>query len=262
LILRKYSEAAGTALRERLAYRADLVGQVLSYSIFVFIFANLWRAVFGGRTEIAGYSRAACVWYFIVAELAAFGGSGPFQSLAEEVKSGAIAYGLGRPYSFLLFQYAQQLGRCLPTLALLSAAGMAFGLGFAGILPGNNLARALLAPLSLLLSTAISYLIQACIGLTAFWLEENAAFYWIFMKLILVLGTLTPIEFLPDWAHAPARLLPTSQVAYAPARIAAAGNPAEAAALLGIQAAWCAALGILASAIYAKGAKHVAIQGG
>lgn len=262
LISRKYTEGALTAAKNKVAYRADYVGQALGYSLFVFIFVNLWTAVFQGGKEIAGYTRESAIWYFIVAELAAFGGTGAFWSLADDVKTGAVAYGLGRPYSYLLFQYAQNLGNVLPGLGLLAVLGAGYGLISAGALPGNLLARFAGTSVSLLLAISASFLIQACISLTAFWFEENAAFYWIYQKFILVLGTLMPIEFLPAPLQAAARLLPTSQVAYAPARIAAMGDLGEAISLMGVQAAWIAVLGFIATAIFRLGVRRVSVQGG
>jgi ABC-2 type transport system permease protein len=262
LVLRKYAEGGAVAVKNQFAYRAGFVGGIIGYSLFVFIFVNLWTAVFTGGKEISGYTRATAIWYFIVAELGAFGAAGAFWGLAEDVKTGAVAYGLGRPYSYVFFQYAQNMGTCLPQMALMAVLGVSYGLISAGPIPGDALTRIGGAALSLILAASASFFMQASIGLTAFWFEENTAFYWIFQKFVLILGTLMPIEFLPEGARFWARLLPTSQVSWAPARIASMASAGEALSILGIQAAWVAVLACVAIGVFSLGVKRVSVQGG
>ncbi len=262
LMLRKYLEGGAVSLRNQLAYRAGFVGGAVAFSIFVFIFVNLWAAVFSGGKEIAGYTRATAIWYFIVAELGAFGASGAYWTLAEDVKTGAIAYGLGRPYSYVFFQFAQNMGATLPKMALLGVLGLGYGFIAAGPIPGDPFVRFGLGTISLLLAASASFFIQAVIGLTAFWFEENSAFFWIHQKFVLVAGTLMPVEFLPDGIKEWARLLPTSQVAWAPARIASIAGLPEALSILGVQAAWTAVLACVALGVFSLGVKRVSVQGG
>jgi ABC-2 type transport system permease protein len=262
LIARKYLEGALAAAKNQLAYRAGFLGSILGFSLFVFIFINLWTAVFSGGKEIAGYTRESAIWYFIVAELAAFGASGAFWGLAEDVKTGAVAYGLGRPYNYVFFQFAQNMGNCLPQMGVMAVFGLAYGFISAGPIPGHPLIRIGATALSLVLAASASFFIQASISLTAFWFKENSAFYWIYQKFILVLGTLMPIEFLPAGLQGAARLLPTSQVAYAPARIASLASAGEALSILGIQAAWTAVMACVALFVFSRGVRRVSIQGG
>jgi len=262
LLLRKYLEGGTVSLRNQIAYRAGFVGGAIAYSIFVFVFVNLWTAVFSGGKEIAGYSRATAIWYFIVAELGAFGASGAYWGLADDVKTGAIAYGLGRPYSYVFFQFAQNLGATLPKMILLGVLGLGYGFIAAGPVPGDPLVRFGLGAVSLLLAASASFFIQAVIGLTAFWFEDNSAFFWIHQKFVLIAGTLMPIEFLPDWIQPWAKFLPTSQVAWAPARIASMAGPGEAFSILGVQAAWTAVLACGALGVFSLAGKRVSVQGG
>lgn len=258
----KYLACAKSALQDKLAYGADAFGQVLSYAIFVFIFVNLWTAVFAGKDGISGYTRTSAIWYFIVAELAAFSGGSTFASISEEVKSGSVAYSLGRPYSFLVFQYARNFGDMLLPIASMATVGLLLGTLSAGPLPIRALLHLPAVLLSLFLGSGLSFLILSTISLAAFWVEENSAFFWIYQKLILVIGTLMPIEFLPERFQAAARLSPFSQVAWAPARLAVAYEPREALSILGVQAAWTALAAGMAFLVFHKGVKHVSVQGG
>lgn len=258
----KYLACSASALQDKLAYAPDVAGQVISYGIFVFVFINLWAAVFAGKPGIAGYTRGSAVWYFIVAELAAFSQQGNFAAVSDDVKSGAIAYGLGRPYSYVLFQYARSAGEMVLPQILIASLGILMGTLSAGPLPLRGPLHLPAVVLSLFLGSALNFFLQTAISLTAFWVEENSVFFWIYQKFILVIGTLMPIEFLPAGFQGAARLLPFSSVAYAPARLAAAFSPGEAPAILGTQALWVIAAAGLAFFVFSRGVKHVSVQGG
>ena len=64
---------------------------------------------------------------------------------------------------------------------------------------------------ALLLSLIHIYLLLSmCLGLTAFFLEENSGLRFIYSKLVFMLGTFLPLEFLPGWLANIARCLPFS----------------------------------------------------
>jgi ABC-2 type transport system permease protein len=115
---------------------------------------------------------------------------------------------------------------------------------------------------SLLLAGALNYFLQMTIAMTAFWLEENEAFYWIFQKLSLVVGTLIPIEFLPEQAARLAVWTPFPYLSYAPARIMVAFSPAEALSLVARQALWVIVALVLARVVFAAGSRRLSVNGG
>ena len=128
-------------------------------------------------------------------------------------------------------------------------------------LAGQGL-RALLVVMSLLLSGSLNFYLQFSLAMTAFWLEENDAFYWIFQKIALVVGTLIPIELLPDAARAVAVWTPFPYIAYAPARIMVAFQLPEALRLMAVQLAWIAIGLVLARLVFAASSRKLSINGG
>jgi ABC-2 type transport system permease protein len=260
---RKYSVAASVALRDRTAYGGSFLGSALSYALFVFVFSRIWGLAFAGRAEIAGYGRAQMIWYFIIAELPSFAFGRSFWALSAEMRGGQVAYLVSRPYSLVGYYYAQNMGRALANLLALLVPGLALGLLAAGPPPLASPARALAALASLALSGSLLFLLHLAIAMTALWVEENAAFFWIFQKLCLVAGTLMPLELLPEAAQRASWWSPFPAVAYAPARLFAAwpGGP-EAARLLGFQLAWLLASILLCRGVYALGRSRLAVNGG
>jgi ABC-2 type transport system permease protein len=258
---RKYGAALKSGALTRLAYRSELIGSGLSFALFVFLFINVWAAVFAGKDELSGYTREACVWYFIVAELVIFGMQGAFTELADEVKSGSVAYGLGRPYSFPLYQMAQHFGSALAGSAALAPSGIAMGLLATGACPMSGPAHAALALASFAMGLALHFALILSVALSAFWVEENSAFFWIYSKVLLVTGTFMPLEFLPEWAQGALRWTPLPYVTWAPAR-AFARLDEETLAIMAAQAAWLAGGMAMAFFLFNKGVRRVSIQGG
>ncbi len=250
------------SLRNRLAYPAAFAGSLLTYGLFVFVFSRIWAAIYANRAAIAGYDRPMAVWYFIVAEISAFGFGRFYQSLSEDMKSGQVAYLLSRPYSFIVYHLSQAMGPALADCLVLTAEGLVLGLAFAGPIPVDSLPQASALVASLSLAGCLQFFLQFSISMTAFWMEENAAIFWIYQKLALIVGTLLPLEFLPDAAQAIARWTPFPYLSWAPGRIAVAWEPREALSLLGAQAAWTAAAALLCRGVFAAGRGKITVNGG
>lgn len=116
--------------------------------------------------------------------------------------------------------------------------------------------------LSILLSLVLVFLCQFVLSMTAFWVEENAAFLWIHQKLTLVLGTFLPLEFFPATWRPWLELTPYGWLCYPPARLAAAYDPNQALRLLSGQTAWVLALSLASSLVFSAGSQRTAVQGG
>ncbi len=259
---RKYLVAASTSARSRLAYAGDYAGGVLSYCLFVFVFSRIWSSVYASRPSIAGYDYAMSLWYFAVAEMPGFAVVGSFWDLARDIKTGQVAYQVSRPYSYVAYRFAESAGSSLVAALPIAAAGLVLGTILAGPPPLASAGQGAALAASLLLAGSLNFLLQLAIAMTAFWFEENAAFYWIYQKLLLVAGTLLPLEFLPEWASRIARLSPFPALSYAPARTLVAWDPRGALGLLANQAAWTAAAAGLCLLVYARGRAKLTSQGG
>lgn len=260
--LRKYRLVGSTSARNQIIYRGNFFGSILTYGLFVFVFARIWAAAYSGRSSIAGYDYSMSVWYFIVAEISVFGFGRFFSALAEDVKSGQVAYLLGRPYSFVGYHWAEAMGKGILEAGILLIEGIVAGLILAGPPPAASVPRLLGVILSLLLAGSLQFHLQMALAMTAFWVEENMAFFWIFQKLSLVVGTLLPLEFLPETARRLALWTPLPSLSYAPARIAVAATLPESLGLLALQAAWLVGAVGLANLVFERGRHRVAILGG
>ncbi len=260
--LGKYREVARMSARNKLRYRGNFAGSMLTYGLFVYVFSRIWAAAYAGKAGIAGYDYSMSVWYFIIAEVSVFGFGRFFWNLAEDLKSGQVAYLLAKPYGFIGYHFAQAMGQGLLDAGVIFLEGLAAGLILAGLPPNFMLWRLALVMVSLLIAGCLQFFLQMSIAMTAFWVEENAAFFWIFQKLALVVGTLLPLEFLPLWAQTAAVWTPLPSLSYAPGRIAVAASPGESLVLMGLQLAWLAAATLLSRLVFMAGHRKISIQGG
>ncbi|MFH2115669.1 MAG: ABC-2 family transporter protein, partial [Spirochaetota bacterium] len=269
---RCYSIAGSTAIRERLAYAGNFHGAMLTYGLFVFIFSRVWAGAYATKSTIAGYTMAMAVWYFIVAEVPSFGMGRFFVSLSQDMKSGQVAYQLSRPYDFIYYHYAERFGGSLADAVVIMSEGLVLGVLLLGGVPaidpsqGSGPAveagRAALLVLSLLMAGTLGFFLQFSLAMTAFWLEENEAFFWIYQKLMLIIGTLIPIEFLPEPVATIAAWTPFPYLSYAPARMFVAFSWAEAGSLIVRQSIWLLVAVVLAKAVFALGSRRIAMNGG
>jgi ABC-2 type transport system permease protein len=258
----KYAAIGDISLKNKIAYRGNFLGSLLTYGLFVFVFSRIWAGAYSSKANISGYDYSMSVWYFIVAEVSVFGFGRFFWRLADDIKSGAVAYLLGRPYSFVGYHFAEIYAPSLFDAGLCLVEGIAIGIAAAGLPSHLAVWRVLALLASLVVAGALQFFLQMAIAMTAFWVEENTAFFWIFQKLALVIGTLLPIEFLPPGIQKLAWCTPLPSLSYAPARIAVAATPAQTASLIGIQCAWLAASLLLCRLVFGAGKSKIVIQGG
>ena len=260
----KYGAITMTNLQNQLAYVWDALGRSVFIVLIMFIFVQLWTAVYQNRatTEIAGLSLSATIWYFLVAEMIELGKFRHDQRISEEVKEGTIAYALIRPYHYLVYHFCNGLGETLVKMALIFLLGVPVVLAYAG-LPDVSLPGVGAALLAGLLALVLDFCMASSIGLLAFVTEDTFSFRLIYQKLIFILGgLLIPIDFLPDWLQRIARLLPFSYTTYAPAKLFVAFNPAQFGQILAHQLLWIGVMGGLLLWQYRWAVRRLEVNGG
>lgn len=258
----KYMTAAAVSLKNAYAYRAGSFFGVLMYALFIFVLFSVWKAVYKGG-EIEGFSLTQMVWYVCFTEFIVFGcRTGVFNQLNEEVKNGDIAYQLNKPYNYVFYKFANALGETAINAAVFLAAALALGTLFAGPLTTFRLWMLPPVALSMALGLVLNFFTMTALGLTAFTVEENTAFYLIWQKLVFMLGMFLPLEFLPGWLQNIARWLPFSYIAWAPAKLAVAFSWEHFWRAVPVQAAYCAVFMGLSWLMYRRGVKGIHAHGG
>ena len=238
----------------------EIVVRLGFYAIVLLVFAALWRAaVDANGGELGGYSYQALVWYTIGAEAAVIATKPRLiEEVGEEIASGDVALALLRPIDVASFRLAVELGEALVRLVGTCLLGAVLGLLFAGRPPELRDAALVLvaAPLAVTVNLAAQLTFAAC----AFWLEDAKAGWFLYQKLIFLLGgMLLPLELLPGWLSDIARALPFAAMSYVPARMAS-GHASP--WLFAWQIGWLVVLGGALLATFHAGERRLTLAGG
>ena len=101
-----------------------------------------------------------------------------------------------------------------------------------------------------------------CIALLSFWVEDSLPFFWIYSKLLFILGgLLIPLSFFPGWLRRIAEALPFRTVLFGPARLFVKGEPGTVLDLLLWQGLWILLFALVAHGMFAVGREEVACPG-
>lgn len=260
----KYGAITVTNLQNQLAYVWDALNRALFIVIIMFIFVQLWSAVYEsqGATEIAGLTLANTIWYFLIAEVMELGKIRHDMAITAEVKDGSVAYTLTRPYNYLAYHFFNGLGETALKMALIFLLGLPIVIYYAGW-PTVQAAHLLPVLLVATLALLIDFLVFSIIGLLAFVTEDTFSFRLIYQKLVFILGGLMiPLDFLPAWLQPAARVLPFNLTTYAPAKLFVAFTWQQFWQVLGLQLLWIAIIGAILWRQYRWAVRHLAINGG
>ena len=217
--MRKYLLTFKLGLVNALNYRANLISGFCVYSMFIVTFFYLWRVIYANG-DMGGMSLTQIVWYLCITEIIAFGGNTrAYGAVAEDVKSGSIAYQLLRPYGYVGYRYASAIGPALMNCMLFGIIGVILGMVIAGPIEGFRLWTLIPGCAMIIIGITLHFFIQTAIGLLAFFVEEPSGFNLLLSKCIMMFGTFLPIEFLPGWLKVIVEKLPFSYVCWAPARL-------------------------------------------
>ncbi len=262
--LLKYRDITKITMSNSLVYFWDFISGNMFLILIMFVYLKLWTNIYSGNGDtMAGLSLNQMIWYLVVTELITLSRSNLYIQISEDVKTGAIAYLLNKPYEYVLYCFSSFLGELAVKLLSNSIIGIAVGLVFVGALEGFSLMHLPFILLSILVGCCIHFLIYMILALTAFWLEENAPFFWIYNKLVFTLGgMLIPIDMFPGWLRSISAFLPFSYVTYVPAKLTVAFSLESFIRGFSIQLIYLAAFFLLALLVYRRGAKKLNVNGG
>jgi ABC-2 type transport system permease protein len=257
-----------TAIEERLVYRADFAFSTLVRFLPIVTQIFLWSAIFQNDSSrtMKGYNFGQMVSYYLLVMMARAFSSMPGLStgIASSIADGAVRKYLIQPVDMLDHLFWHRVAHKLVYYVI--AAGP-FALVFwmcRAHLPGWPawpVTAAFVA--SLLMSFAIGFLIEALIGLIAFWFLEVSSLIFIYMMLSYFLsGHMIPLELLSQWIPF-VDYLPFRYLAYAPAAIMLGKIPQEQLPMeLFVQAVWIVVLFILNRVAFQRGVQRYSSFGG
>jgi ABC-2 type transport system permease protein len=260
--LKKYIILARTDLLNATAYLKPFLVTKLFLVMILFIMFNLYKMLYGGRPAVDGFTLPMLLYYLTVTETIEMSKVRVYATISEEIKDGSCAYTLLRPLSYLSYHYCSSLAR----LAINGALTLAVGIAVTGLLCGFDLSilrGVLLALPAIFLAVNLNFAIMFIIGLMAFAMEEVSPVYWIYQKLVFIVGgLLVPLEFFPQWLRAIVQYLPTTYIAYFPAKCAVQWDAMFFLKGIAIQLGWLAFFVLVAQVMFRRGMGRLQVNGG
>ncbi|CAL9430108.1 ABC transporter permease [Streptomyces sp. enrichment culture] len=266
--MRLYWAVLTGGFRRHATYRVATAAGVFTNTVFGFILAFTYMALWDERPRLGGYDLAealAFVWLgqALLAATSLMGG-GFEDELIERVKTGDIAVDLYRPADLQMWWFSANLGRAAFQLLGRGVVPMAVGaLAFDIALPGNPLTWPAFL-LSVLLGVVVSFGVWYLVALSVFWVLDGAGVVqaaW--LSGMFFSGMLLPLTVFPGALGEVARTLPWASMLQVPADVFLEKRTGW--GLLeayGFQAGWAVVLLAAGRALQAAATRRVVVQGG
>jgi len=263
--MRKYLFIFKSELMTNLQYIFNVLTNVMAYFVIIFIYINLWNYIYDNPTQlINGYSKAQMIWYVIFTEIIYFslGGRRACIKLAEEVKSGRIAYTINKPYNYVLYSLFSHMGNVFIKSIVFLIVGLLMGAIFIGEFPVLSFVNVLALLVIFYIALIVNTLFIIVIGLFSFIIEDSVPMYWLYSKFTLICGALFPIEFFPEKVQKILQFSPVFAINYGPAKLFVNFSWEQLIPILISQIAYMLIAYLLCMLVYRKGVKRLNVNGG
>jgi len=263
--MRKYLFIFKSELMSNLNYVFNILTGFIGYFIMLFILFNLWDYVYDNPLElINGYSKEQMVWYVIITEIlwSTLGGRKLCKKIINDVQTGNIVYNINKPYSYIMYSLFSHLGGAIVKGGIYLVLAIIMGYCFVSSFPTLNILSILAVLLTGILATVISSLLVIFIGLFSFLVEDSNPFYWLYSKLILVAGTIFPIEYFPKVVQPILRVSPVLVTCYGPSKLFVDFSWNVFLEILLFQLIYLGVSYLLCYLVYEKGVKRLNVNGG
>ena len=250
---------------QNLQYASQILVGYISYFIFIFIFIQLWSVMYEVPGErILGYTKEQMIWYVMITEMIWFGASSLTltRQVSMDIRGGNIAYLMNKPYHYTLYILSNYTGEWSAKLPMYAGFAVVIGILLVGNLPGFQIVTLLAAIPCMLVGIMIHGVFKLCISLLSFWIEDANPFQWLYDKIILVVGTIFPIEIFPAALQPFLKLSPIYTVCYGPAKLMVNFSMGKWMEIVLVQIIHLAVGCGIMFWIYAKGGKKLYVNGG
>ncbi len=263
--MRKYIHIYKSELMSTLQYVLNILFRLVNFVLLIFIFMNLWDYIYDNPSElINGYSKNQMIWYVIITEIiwTSTEGRRYCRRIVDDVKGGNIAYMINKPYSYIGYAIFGHLGETTIKSLIAIIVGFLLGIILLKDFPLLSIPALIIVLISGIFAVVINSLLITFIGLISFIIEDSNPIYWIYSKMILVLGVLFPIEYFPGILSKIMRYSPIYVTCYGPAKLFVNFNYSSAIEILLTQIIYLGIAWALCYAIYRKGVKKLNVTGG
>lgn len=263
---RAWWAVAAASARSHVAYRMTVAASILSNVTLTVLRGYVALAVWTARPGLAGYDTARAVTFVVLGQaltstFAVFGG---MIDVPWRIEDGAIVVDLARPFGFLRWWLAREIGRAGVFLVSRAIPAGLVGLALFGARPPASTAAALGFAASLPIALLVGFGIRYLVALTAFWITDvRGALAVSSLALMFFSGAVLPLTIFPGAFGTVARALPFGAVVQVPMDIylRPAGGPGIGHELA-FQTAWAVLILVAAHLVTRRALRRLVVQGG
>jgi len=263
MTLSKYYELARTDLFEKITYFWNQLFGALFISIILFIFLQIWTTLGQEQGLLQGYTVPQLLWYLAFAEVILFSsGNEWLEKIGEEVRSGALGLHLLKPMNYVGAKFSLHFENFLYSFFSIGIFAFSVCYFLVGPIP-VSITTVLTAFIAATLGALLNFFFITTLGLLAFWLEDVSSIWWIYSKLLFIIGgMLIPLDLYPDWLQAITNYLPFSYIMYWPAKILVNYAGINILSVFGMQLLWILIAAFILTSTYLAGIRQVNMHGG
>jgi ABC-2 type transport system permease protein len=240
--------------------RNELYGRMVFFAVILGVFSSLWRAVAEAGMPVAADSKSL-VWYLAATEWILLSAPPIHLEIQEGIRRGDVVYRLGHPVSYLVAEFASGLGLLAVRAPCLGVTAFLCAFAFTGSTPPLS-GLLIVVPFGLAASALMTAL-YLWIGLLAFWLQEVAPVFWLWQKLMFVLGGLMlPLELYPSFIQHAAAFTPFPTLLAGPASFVIGSGFVTPGALARQLVVWSGITGLVSSAVFRRATSGLTVNGG
>ncbi|GGW29906.1 ABC transporter permease [Streptomyces xantholiticus] len=268
VVVRLYAVVAAGGFRRYATYRVATAAGVFTNTVFGFILAYTYIALWDERPQLGGYDQSQALTYVWLGQAllmtCAMMGGGFEDELIERIRTGDIAIDLYRPADLQLWWLAGDLGRAAFHLLGRGIVPMVLGaLAFDLALPVSPLTWVAFL-VSVALGVVVSFAVRFLVALSAFWLMDGTGVMQMcWLVGLFFSGMLLPLNLFPGLLGDVARALPWSSLLQVPADVFLGTHTGwDLVRAYAFQGGWALVLLAAGRALQSVATRRVVVQGG
>jgi len=261
--LEPYWEFAKKAFAREATYRMEVLTEIGSLVLRVYILRSLWTALYAQNASPIDLPLHGMITYATVAMLMSLILEvDATRLIREKLREGTIATDLMKPISVPIYFFSDGLGQtALHALLVIPALLCSLLLVHIDVPPAATFGAFLL---SFAIGYGVNFFLNFIMNSIAFWtLETFAAQLIVRWTSDLLSGQIIPLQFFPGVLGRIVFALPFAAIYSTPLLIYVGIIPPHGwPSAMGVQIAWLAAFALLSTLVWSAGARRVVIQGG
>lgn len=259
-----YYAYAKKSFLARSDYRFDHLMNILSTCLQIFIYWGIYKALYGGNTEVDGITLGMVTTNFILSMGLGAGFAVNDFYLPQKIWDGSIATELLRPISFKGRMLAENAGNAAFNLLFRFLPALIIAVFVVGICPPASPTMCFFFLCSALLGYGVLWTISFAVQMTAFWLVNIWSIITIKNVFVNVLsGSMIPLWFMPEWMQGVLTFTPFSSIYFTPVQIYLGQlSYREILEKCVVQMVWIVVIYLMGSLLWRQGQRKLVVQGG